>query len=162
MKVYGRDATDAFAHSPPPGTPTFVRVDDAYVEWYDDRFGTVLGRHLVLPVLHVILRKLVTTHGPSDTTAFVLCHDDASFSADCKMTKGIRNRMMRQLRIWKHSLLMNSNNFRFINTLHMLWMCIHSCKRPNNYSGISDLDIHLTFTCTPQTKIMICSQVQAL
>jgi hypothetical protein len=29
---------------------------------------------------------------------------------------------MRQFRIWKHS-QMSSNNFRVINTLHMLWMC---------------------------------------
>jgi hypothetical protein len=54
MKVYGGDATDAFAHSPPPDTPTFVHVDEAYAEWYEDRFGTVLGRHLVLPVPYAL------------------------------------------------------------------------------------------------------------
>jgi hypothetical protein len=58
----------------------------------------------------------------SDTPAFVRCYDDASFLADCKMSKDIRNRMMRQLRIWKQT-PMYSNNFRVINTLHILWMC---------------------------------------
>jgi hypothetical protein len=53
-KVYGGDATNAFANSPPPDTPTFVQVDEAYAEWYEDRFGTVFGRHLVLPVLHTL------------------------------------------------------------------------------------------------------------
>jgi hypothetical protein len=52
MKVYGGDATDAFAHSPPPATPTFVHVDDAYAEWYKDRSNTVLARHLGLGIYH--------------------------------------------------------------------------------------------------------------
>ncbi|KAG7341208.1 hypothetical protein IV203_023159 [Nitzschia inconspicua] len=38
MRVYGGDATDAFAHSPPPETPTFIMIDDAYAEWYKARF----------------------------------------------------------------------------------------------------------------------------
>jgi hypothetical protein len=32
--VVGADATNAFANSPPPAVPTFVRIDDAYTNWY--------------------------------------------------------------------------------------------------------------------------------
>ena len=52
--VYGGDATDAYAHSPPPATPTFVSIDDAYAEWYEHRFHVKLDRSLVLPVLHAL------------------------------------------------------------------------------------------------------------
>ncbi|KAG7361414.1 reverse transcriptase RNA-dependent DNA polymerase [Nitzschia inconspicua] len=54
MRVYGGDATDAFAHSPPPETPTFIMIDDAYAEWYKARFGITLDRNMVLPVLHAL------------------------------------------------------------------------------------------------------------
>jgi hypothetical protein len=54
MKVYGGDATDAFAHSPPPSVPTYVSIDDAYAEWYYERFGVHLDRGMVLPVLHAL------------------------------------------------------------------------------------------------------------
>jgi hypothetical protein len=53
-KVYGGDATDAFAHSPPPEQPTFVAIDDAYAEWYEHTFGKVLDQSQVLPVLHAL------------------------------------------------------------------------------------------------------------
>ena len=53
-KVYGGDAQDAYAHSPPPDTPTFVTVDDAYAEWYEHRFSQKLDRSRVLPVLHAL------------------------------------------------------------------------------------------------------------
>jgi hypothetical protein len=52
--VYGGDATDAYAHSPPPAVPTYVAIDDAYADWYEDRFGTRLDRSYVLPVLHAL------------------------------------------------------------------------------------------------------------
>ncbi|KAG7341264.1 helicase domain protein [Nitzschia inconspicua] len=54
MQVYGGDATDAFAHSPPPETPTFIMIDDAYAEWYKARFGVTLDWNMVLPVLHAL------------------------------------------------------------------------------------------------------------
>ncbi|KAG7344102.1 reverse transcriptase RNA-dependent DNA polymerase [Nitzschia inconspicua] len=54
MRVYGGDATDAFAHSSPPETPTFIMIDDAYAEWYKARFGITLDRNMVLPVLHAL------------------------------------------------------------------------------------------------------------
>ncbi|KAG7352771.1 hypothetical protein IV203_008819 [Nitzschia inconspicua] len=54
MWVYGSDATEAFAHSPPPETPTFIMIDDAYTEWCKARFGITLDRNKVLPVLHTL------------------------------------------------------------------------------------------------------------
>ena len=49
-KIYGGDAADAFAHSPGPDVPTYVSIDDAYAEWYEERQKTSLDRSLVLPV----------------------------------------------------------------------------------------------------------------
>jgi hypothetical protein len=48
--VYGGDARDAFAHSPGPTVPTFLRLDDAFIEWYHARFNVRLPRHQVLPI----------------------------------------------------------------------------------------------------------------
>jgi hypothetical protein len=53
-KCYGGDAQDAYAHSPPPETPTFVAIDNAYAEWYKERFNVDLDRSQVLPVLHAL------------------------------------------------------------------------------------------------------------
>ena len=53
-KVYGGDAQDAYAHSPPPETPTFVSIDDAHAEWYEHWFQKKLDRAQVLPVLHAL------------------------------------------------------------------------------------------------------------
>jgi len=53
-QVYGGDAQDACAHSPPPETPAFVSIDDAYADWYEHRFKKKLDRSLVLPVLHAL------------------------------------------------------------------------------------------------------------
>jgi len=51
-RVYGGDAQDAYAHSPPLETPTFVSIDDAYADWYEHRFKKKLDCCLILPVLH--------------------------------------------------------------------------------------------------------------
>jgi len=48
------NAQDAYAHSPPPETPTFVSIDDAYADWYEHRFKKKLDRSLVLPVLRAL------------------------------------------------------------------------------------------------------------
>jgi hypothetical protein len=48
--TFGGDAQDAYAHSPAPTVPTFVRIDDAYSDWYFDTFNIRLNRGLVLPV----------------------------------------------------------------------------------------------------------------
>jgi len=53
-RVYGGDAQDAYAHSLPPETPTFVSIDDAYADWYEHRFKKKLDHSLVLPVLHAL------------------------------------------------------------------------------------------------------------
>jgi len=53
-QVYGRDAQDAYAHSPPPETPTFVSIDDTYADWYEHRFKTKLDQSLVIPALHAL------------------------------------------------------------------------------------------------------------
>jgi len=53
-RVYGGDAQDACAHSPPPETPTFVSIDDEHADWYGHRFKKKLDRFLVLPVLHAL------------------------------------------------------------------------------------------------------------
>jgi Reverse transcriptase (RNA-dependent DNA polymerase) len=54
LVIYGADATNAFANSPPPSVPTFVHIDDAYFDWYLDRHGVALDRRQVLPVLHAL------------------------------------------------------------------------------------------------------------
>jgi Reverse transcriptase (RNA-dependent DNA polymerase)/GAG-pre-integrase domain len=54
MTTFGADATNAFANSPPPAVPTFVRIDDAYADWYLERHGVELDRSMVLPVLHAL------------------------------------------------------------------------------------------------------------
>ena len=52
--LFSGDAKDAFAHSPPPETPTFVQIDDAYADWYKYKFGVKLDQSLVLPVQHAL------------------------------------------------------------------------------------------------------------
>ena len=37
--LFGGNAKDAFTHSPPPERPTFVQIDDAYADWYENKFG---------------------------------------------------------------------------------------------------------------------------
>ena len=53
-KIYGGDAQDAYAHSPPPEHPTYVSIDDQYAEWYENRFHKKINRSYVLPVLHAL------------------------------------------------------------------------------------------------------------
>ena len=50
LKVFGGDAKDAFAHSPGPSTATFLRIDDAFAEWYEAKMGKPIDRSLVLPI----------------------------------------------------------------------------------------------------------------
>jgi hypothetical protein len=52
--VFGGDAKDAYAHSPPPRVPTYVHIDDAYADWYYARCGIPVDRKLVLPVQHAL------------------------------------------------------------------------------------------------------------
>ena len=52
--VYGGDAMDAYAHSPPPAVPTYVAIDEAYSDWYYAWYGIRLDKSYVLPVLHAL------------------------------------------------------------------------------------------------------------
>lgn len=51
--IYDDDATDMYAHSPTP-TDTYVAIDDAYVEWYFDKYKKSLSKQVVLPVKHAL------------------------------------------------------------------------------------------------------------
>jgi hypothetical protein len=81
LSIYGADATNAFANSPPPAVPTFVAIDDAYADWYLERFGITLDRTMVLPVQHALqghpesgylweltINSILTSLGFSSTT----------------------------------------------------------------------------------------------
>jgi len=54
LTIYGGDAKDAFAHSPGPSMPTFMKLDDAFRDWYLERTGVLLDKDLVLPVLRAL------------------------------------------------------------------------------------------------------------
>ena len=60
LKIYGGDAKDAYGHSPGPEIPTFMSIDDAYAEWYEEKYGKKLDRRMVLPV-----RKALQGHPES-------------------------------------------------------------------------------------------------
>ena len=53
LTIYGGDATDAYAHSPAPND-TYLAIDDAYADWYKDRFGEEIDRQYILPVKHCL------------------------------------------------------------------------------------------------------------
>ena len=52
--LFSGDAKDTYAHSPPPETPTFIQIDNAYADWYENKFGKKIDRLLVLPVQHAL------------------------------------------------------------------------------------------------------------
>ena len=54
LKIYGGDAKDAYGHSPGPEIPTYMAIDDAYAEWYEEKYGERLDRNMVLPVLKAL------------------------------------------------------------------------------------------------------------
>jgi Reverse transcriptase (RNA-dependent DNA polymerase) len=81
MTAFGADATNAFANSPPPEVPTFVKIDDAYADWFLGKHGTPIDRSKVLPVLHALqghpesgslwehtINKILTDLGFTNTT----------------------------------------------------------------------------------------------
>ena len=49
-KVYVGDINDAFAHSPNSDVPTYMRSNNAYSEWWKQRYNTDIDRSHVLPV----------------------------------------------------------------------------------------------------------------
>ena len=48
------DAVNAFANADAPTIPTYVRIDDAYYEWYFNKFGVQLNRSHCLPAQHAL------------------------------------------------------------------------------------------------------------
>jgi hypothetical protein len=55
LQVYGGDAVDAYAHSPPPENECYVSVDDAYIEWFKERYpDKYIDKSMVLPVQHAL------------------------------------------------------------------------------------------------------------
>lgn len=41
-RVYGSDAQNAFAKAPPPKSPLFLKVDDAFRNWWLHKYGIIL------------------------------------------------------------------------------------------------------------------------
>ena len=51
-QVFGGDIKDAYAHSPGPDVPTFLKIDDVYADWWEARYpNDKLDRTHVLPIL---------------------------------------------------------------------------------------------------------------
>jgi hypothetical protein len=48
--MYAGDAQDAYAHSPGPSTPCYLRIDDAFADWWFRKFGKHIDRSLVIPI----------------------------------------------------------------------------------------------------------------
>jgi hypothetical protein len=48
------DAVNAYANAHAPSIPTYVRIDDAYYNWYTEFHGQSPSRDMVLRVLHAI------------------------------------------------------------------------------------------------------------
>ena len=55
-KLYSGDAKDTHAHSDPPDTRTYLSVDNAYAEWYQNKFGRPVNPRSVIPVNHCLQR----------------------------------------------------------------------------------------------------------
>ena len=53
-KVYGADASNAFAEAPPPKAPLYLRIDDAYKEWYESKTGLTIPAASYVQVFHAI------------------------------------------------------------------------------------------------------------
>ena len=58
LKIFGADAIDAYAHSPAPDTKTYLSVDKAYEEWWNEtcssRSKPPITRKFVIPVQHCL------------------------------------------------------------------------------------------------------------
>ena len=53
-KVYGSDASNAFAEAPPPTAPLYLKVDQAYIDWYLHKTGKTLQPDTYVKVQHAI------------------------------------------------------------------------------------------------------------
>jgi hypothetical protein len=48
--MFAGDAQDAYAHSPGPSTPCYLRIDDAFADWWSSKFGSPVDRSMVIPI----------------------------------------------------------------------------------------------------------------
>jgi len=62
LTIYGGDAKDAFAHLPGPSMPTFMKLDDAFRDWYLEHTGVLLDKDLALLVLRALQGHPEATH----------------------------------------------------------------------------------------------------
>ena len=53
-RVFGSDAVNAFAEAPPPKSPLFLKVDDAYKNWYKNKTGILLADNTYVKVMQAI------------------------------------------------------------------------------------------------------------
>ena len=58
LTIYGGDATDAYAHASASEIPTYLKVDEAYEEWWNEtaklRDKPKINRKYVLPIEHYL------------------------------------------------------------------------------------------------------------
>ena len=54
LVILTTDAVNAFANADAPTIPTYVRIDDAYAEWYYEKYHVELDRSLYLPAQHAL------------------------------------------------------------------------------------------------------------
>ena len=52
--IYGADATNAYAEAPPPIAKLFVKIDQPFQEWYEEKHSKSIPPNYVLPVQHAI------------------------------------------------------------------------------------------------------------
>ena len=51
--IYGGNATDAYDHSRAPND-LYLTIDDAYADWYENKYEIKLNRRHILPVRHAL------------------------------------------------------------------------------------------------------------
>ena len=100
--IYGGDARDAYAHSPSSTIPTYLSLDEQYIEWYFERYGIQLDPSLVLPIQHAMqgnpeAGRLWETHANkilADLGFTTTTHDRSIYTANID---GIQVLLLRQV-----------------------------------------------------------------
>jgi hypothetical protein len=52
--IYKGDVRDAYAHSPGPEMPTYIRICDQFADWYLEKKGLPVNREHVIPLLRAL------------------------------------------------------------------------------------------------------------
>ena len=52
--IYAGDACNAFAHSPAPRVPTFLRINDTFAKWFEQRFHKPIDCNRIMPIQHAL------------------------------------------------------------------------------------------------------------